>query len=100
MSAEVAVRELLAVTAIAFTPAPARPRATGLIGWVAVTVGELRLDGLAVRRTEDGRTILLFPGRVDRKGSRHPIVAPTTNETRRAIEAQVIAVLRQRGDLP
>lgn len=92
--------DLIPVSEITFTPAPASLRAQGLLGWVSVTLGELRLDGIAVRRTRDGRVVVTFPGRRDGRGHRHAVVRPTTDSTRRAIEAQVIAELRRRRALP
>lgn len=91
------MRELLHAKHIVFTAAEPNLRATGLLGWVKLTVGELELDGLTVRRTREGRISLGFPERVGRGGYAHAIVRPTTNETRTAIEAQVIAELKRRG---
>ena len=65
---------------------------TGLLGYLAVTVGSLVLDGLTLRRTAAGTFAISFPARTDRHGNRHPIVRPVNDDARRQIEA---AILRQ-----
>ncbi len=94
------MRDTLRISGVNFVAAEPSLVATGLLGWASVTLGEFVVDGLAVRRTRDGGIVVVFPARVDRRGARHPVVRPTTNETRRAIEAQVFAELRRRGVLP
>jgi DNA-binding cell septation regulator SpoVG len=70
------------------------PADGGLLGFVAVTfAGALRIDGIAVRRTLDGRVVLSFPERRDASGRRHPIVRPLDAACRAAIEAQIFALL-------
>ncbi|MEQ1633387.1 MAG: hypothetical protein ABL997_13500, partial [Planctomycetota bacterium] len=47
---------------------------TGLLGYLSVTVGNLVLDGLTLRRTAAGKFAISFPARTDRHGNRHPSV--------------------------
>lgn len=92
--------ELLSITDLRFMPAqPGRDR-PGLIGWASATVDGWRIDGLTVRRTREGRTIVTFPSRRDAAGRLHPIVEPTCAEDRKNIKAYILAELRRRGVLP
>ena len=72
----------------------ARDRDAGLLGFVSFLLdGMIRIDGVTVRRTADGRQALSFPARRDRDGRDHPYLRPVDDRTRRAIEAQVFASL-------
>lgn len=85
----------LDVSCVQFTRAPAGLRATGLLGWVSVVInGALTLDGLALRRTRDGRTVLSFPEHRGPRGHVWTAVRPTGMDARRAIEAQVLNALK------
>ena len=84
----------LLLTDVSFVRGSASERASGLMGFVAVTVdGALRLEGLALRRTVAGNLSLSFPERRDASGERHPLVRPLGDDARIAIEAQVFAAL-------
>ncbi len=79
---------------VAFTPASPRDRANGLLGYVRCQVaGGLVLDGLALRRTADGRRCLAFPRRRDRAGQERPWYAPVDDRARLEIERQVFEAL-------
>jgi len=82
------------VSAIRFSAAPARDVRSGLLGWVSFILGDLHLDGVAVRKTRDGRLVLSFPERRDARGNRHPIVRPLDDAARRQIEAEVFTALQ------
>ena len=77
----------------------------GLLGWVAVTVNDtIRLDGIALRRTRDGRQVLSFPARRDHRGRQHSLIAPIDDDSRLDIERQVFQSLgvesrRTAGDI-
>jgi DNA-binding cell septation regulator SpoVG len=67
---------------------------TGLLGWIQCRVNRsLLLDGLTLRRTQDGRLALSFPARRDRAGNQRFYVRPLDDETRCEIERQVFAAL-------
>jgi hypothetical protein len=84
----------LRLSQLRFTPAASRFRASGLLGWLSFVLhGVLRVDGVAVRRTRDGRLSLSFPERVAHDGKRHPIVRPLDDRSRAAVENAVIAAL-------
>ena len=66
----------------------------GLLGWVSFTLcGALRVEGVALRRTSDGRRKLSFPERKDRSGQRHDLLRPLDQHARRAIETAVFEAL-------
>lgn len=75
------------------TPAAPQDRAQGLLGYVRCQLGHLRLDGLTLRRTADGRRALAFPKRRDGTGRMRAYIAPVDDEVRREIERQVFEAL-------
>lgn len=54
------------VTRVHFSPAPPLDVADGLLGFLAVDVEGLRLDGVALRRTRAGGLDLRYPQRAGR----------------------------------
>ena len=82
------------ITNIVFKRALDRDQARGLLGWVTCDLGEaLRLDGITVRKTLDGRLTLSFPAREDGRGQRHAYMRPIDSAARMAIEESVLAAL-------
>jgi len=82
------------VAGVRFAEASARDQERGLLGYVSLLVSDsLRLDGVCLRRTEDGRLTLAYPSRRDRRGRTHPYLRPVCDEARRSIEVQVFAAL-------
>ena len=75
---------------LAFTRASAADDARGLLGFLRCRYGLVLLDGIAVRRTADGRIVLSFPEKRDRGGRAYPIVRPADRAARSAIERQVL----------
>jgi len=78
---------------VRFTPAGISDAAAGLVGFVSFAYGELRLDGVSLRRTAVGRLALAFPERRDREGRRHPLVRPVNAAARAVIEREVLVAL-------
>ena len=71
-----------------------RDRERGLLGWVSCVLNDsLRVDGIALRRTTDGRLTLSYPAHRDGAGRQHFYVRPLTDVARREIEDQVFAAL-------
>ena len=67
---------------------------TGLIGWISCRLNNrLQLDGITLRKTQDGRHVLSFPARRDAAGQQHFFVRPLDDNTRKEIERQVFARL-------
>ena len=82
------------VTQVSFTPAGADDRMAGLLGWVSAVVNSaLKIDGLTLRRTRDGRPALSYPTRCDGQGRQHPYIRPLTDRIRRDMEEQVFSLL-------
>jgi hypothetical protein len=82
------------ITDVDFTSAPPEEGRTGLLGYVAATInGRLRIDGITLRRTADGRLAIAFPARRDAAGRQHPYVRPVDDAARREIELQIFAAL-------
>lgn len=78
------------ISEVRFTAAPHELQRTGLLGWVALTLeGRLRIDGVALRRTADGRRTLAFPRRRDGFDREHFIVRPVSDDSRRELEHAV-----------
>ena len=73
-----------------FTAASAADAATGLLGWVTCTYGDLALDGITLRRTADRRLVLSFPVREDGAGRRHPVFRPVDEAARAAITSAIL----------
>ncbi|MCA9300446.1 MAG: septation protein SpoVG family protein [Phycisphaerales bacterium] len=85
---------MIDLTDLRFTSAPPHLRASGLLGWVRfVTLDGLVIDGVGVRRTREGIFALSFPERTSRDGTRHAIVRPVDDRTRREIEDAVFDAL-------
>jgi len=85
---------------IRFAAANPALRGKGLLGWVLCSYGGLQLDGLRVRRHDDGSHSIGFPTRTDANGVEHSVVRPLDQPTRDAIERRVLGELRRRGLLP
>jgi len=81
------------VTAVQFSAAPRRDIRTGLLGFASFDLGGVRIEGVAVRRTRDGRLALSFPRRTDRHGVQHDVVRPVDDASRRAIEEEIFDAL-------
>jgi DNA-binding cell septation regulator SpoVG len=82
---------------IRFTTASRRDRDEGLLVFAMCRLdGRWQLDGLRVCKTADGRYVLVFPSRMDGDGVERTTFRSLDQDTRQAIEAQVIDELRQR----
>ena len=82
------------ISDVRYTAASRQHFARGLCGWVTCTVSRtLRLDGLAVRCTLEGRYAISFPARRDAKGRQHFVVRPVDDRARRLIEREILAQL-------
>jgi len=100
------------VTALEFRRAAPRLVKRGVLGFVSLVIAEtMCVHQVAVRRTAEGRIVLsykLIPRRPLRGAARdlrgdesmYALTHPLTPEAHAEIERQVIAQLRERGDLP
>ena len=90
--------EALRVTEVCLAPAREEDRRAGLLGYVSATVNGLRVDGLALRLTLDGRHVLSWPARRDRRGRQHAYVLPLCDRERRRIEREILRSLGLRQE--
>ncbi len=87
------------ISGLRFTSCTPRDRATGLVGYASFVLADfVRLDGVAVRRTSDGRIVLSFPVKHDRAGRQHPLVRPVSNAARQAITRAIVEALQLRAE--
>jgi hypothetical protein len=63
------------------------------IGISFVLNGTLKIDGVTLRRTRDGRLTLSYPARRDRDGVEHFAIKPLGDQARVEIERQVFEAL-------
>jgi hypothetical protein len=82
------------IESIRFTEASHDLQVTGLLGWVSFIVNKtIILDGVAVRRTREGKIRLSFPARRDKYGTDHPYIRPIDQHARVVIEERVLYAL-------
>ncbi len=85
----------MVLSSFKFSSASSRDVEGGLLGWVSFELnGVLGVDGCAVRRTRDGRTMVSFPTRKASDGTRHPILRPLDGETRNRLENAILGALK------
>lgn len=78
------------ITRVRFLSAPAQEARHGLIGFASFKIGDLLVDGVAVRRSATGGLVLAFPRRKDRAGRAHDTVRPANQQARDRITAAVL----------
>ena len=84
----------LRIDNVQFASAPRHEQSRGLIGWVSCTMNDtVKLAGLTLRRTLEGRLALSFPSKRDSQGREHFIVRPLDDATRRKIEREIFTAL-------
>ena len=67
---------------------------SGFLGWIRCRLNRsLLLDGIALRRTRDGRPSLSFPARRDGAGRQRFYLRPQDDEAREEIEYQIFVAL-------
>ena len=80
---------------VSFTPAPEWERRRGLLGFLKFVLPEgLLVDGVALRRSPDGRYLFTWPAKKDRFGRERHHVRPLDDEARRAIEGELLDHLK------
>jgi DNA-binding cell septation regulator SpoVG len=85
---------VVAIDDVRLSTATAGERATGLLGFVTLTLaGAVTIDGISLRRTLAGDFVLAFPTRKDRWGNIHPLVRPVDDNTRRVVTKAVLQAL-------
>ncbi len=83
----------MTVTDLKFTVADAAHQATGILGWIRVTLaGAVVVDGITLRRSLDGILAITWP----RKANGRPVASPASTEARKRIENAILeAVVKQ-----
>jgi DNA-binding cell septation regulator SpoVG len=82
------------VSSVRYQAADPAQTATGLLGFVSATLnGKLRIDGLALRRSLEGRLILSWPARRDANGQQHHFIRPLDGDARQEVERQIPSAL-------
>ncbi len=84
-------------SSVKFVPARDADKQRGLLGFVTCVAGNLVLDGIAVRRTQEGQLTLSFPERRGRGGERYPYIRPLDDDARRAIEREILGAINLDG---
>jgi DNA-binding cell septation regulator SpoVG len=88
------MRSPLIVTKAKLTPASTADREIGLLAYVQVVLNDsIGVDGITLRRTLEGETILSWPEKRDRSGAVHRLVRPMDSRARAELEAQIFAKL-------
>jgi len=91
----------LRISGLRFAPAALQDSALGLLGFASFLLNDrVRVDGVVVRKTLDGRLTLAWPARTDANGRRHQYLRPIDDSTRLDLEAQVLAALGLGGGAP
>ena len=66
----------------------------GLLGWIRCRLNnKLQLDGITLRRTQDGRHTLSFPSKRDGAGNQRFYIRPLDDAARREVEQQILVAL-------
>jgi hypothetical protein len=82
------------VSRLRFVPARAGDRDQRLIGWASFALGDLLVDGVAVKLSAEGQPTINWPARYDRTGILRHSVQPLTDEARVEIERQLLEQLK------
>ena len=82
-----------------FARANDEERRAGLLAYLVVAIGPVIVDGVAIRRMASGRIGLSYPARTKANGRRFSIVRPADDQTREALEREILRQLTQRADL-
>ena len=86
--------ETIKVTRARLASATPQLRESGLLGFVECDLNDcIRIEGIALRRTLDGRRTLSFPMRKDGAGREVSFVRPLDDATRRSLEEQIYSML-------
>lgn len=80
------------ITSVRFTPVSA---SRGMLGFASFVLDdELLVDGVAVRCALDGRLLLSWPGRIDRRGRERHHIRPLDARAQRHLDERLLYELR------
>ena len=84
----------LHVSTVALVNASPTEARSGLLGWVSCVLNQtVVVDGIALRRTADGRLALSYPARRDRAGNQHHVIRPLDDDARQHLEREIFKAL-------
>ena len=87
-------RAVIDISDVVFSAAGPSEVEKGVLGFITCVInGAVRLDGVTLRRTLDGRLTLSFPARRDGLGRSHYYIRPVGDSARRSLERQVFQAL-------
>jgi DNA-binding cell septation regulator SpoVG len=82
------------LNSITISPASKRDVDEGLLAYLAIEIDRLvRIDGVGLRLTEEGRLALSFPTRTSRRGTKQALLRPVNSAARTAIERTIFEAL-------
>jgi len=81
------------LTGLNLSPASESDKSRGLLGFIRFRYGDLLVDGVTLRRTQDGRLTLSYPARRTRSGAEYSFIRPVDDRARRELDAVVFATL-------
>ena len=89
---------MVTVSEVTFAATGQRDRELGLFGFVSFLLNDaIKVDGVTLRKTRDGRLTLSYPAKKDAGGRSFPYFRPVSDEVRRSIESQVFAAIAPGG---
>ncbi len=85
----------MSITNVVITRSSPGDRKAGLLAFVACTYGEIEIDGIAVRRTLDGKLVVTFPAKRRGDCGRRFFVAPRSTPVRQEFERAILTAYRE-----
>jgi len=88
----------LHISDVECSAAPPSDQARGLLCFVSFTIDDcIRIDGVTLRLSKDGRPILSFPKRTEKSGRRRPIVHPVSLAARDHVTHLILDAVGRHG---
>lgn len=83
------------ISRVRIVPATGESKLNGLVGWLSFVIdGGLIADGVAVRKTADGRLVFVWPAKHDQYGRTHHVLRPVDDDAREHVEDQLLAQVK------
>ena len=84
----------MVVSNVNFVKGSEAEQGTGLLGYVSFDLnGMMRVDGVTLRHTREGRLSLSYPERRDGRGHGHSLIRPLSHRAQADIQRQVLSAL-------
>ncbi len=85
----------MSISDIQITAASPADRNMGLLAFASCVYGEVEIDGIAIRKTVDGRIIVTFPARPWNGCRRKYFITPRSVPVRRQFEEAILSEFRR-----